>query len=173
MSTTDDEVPFPKNTMAARTENEGTPDNLDSREPVVHPSRAEVERQSCLFRDLVELNLANGRQVNVVGFVDQILALAAGSGSIRCSLANENALRIGTQFDVSCEVHLQNAKAKLRALCARLATVCNAEVGHVVSPYGGEAEFDYVSSPGKRTRFKLQFANTPDSQQFSVEAQSR
>jgi hypothetical protein len=101
--------------------------------------------------------------VAVEEFVEGILALASDHAGLNCSLANEKALRFRWAGGMA-DVPLAAAKAKLRMVCARLATLCT-EAGQDVSPYGGEGELE---APGKRTVLKVKVVNTPDRQEFEI-----
>ena len=51
-------------------------------------------------------------------------------------------------------------------VCARLSVISMEQSHQDVSPYGGEAEFDY----GQTVRhWKVRFTNTPDAQEFTIE----
>lgn len=120
------------------------------------------------IRDLVQAKLV-GRTIDVVGFVDEILALAAESGAIRCCLASESALRFELGDEV-CEVELDSCRGKLRMLCARLAVLCNETEGAAVSPYGGKGAIRTPSHNGSGLRqCAVRFENTPADHGFSID----
>ncbi len=132
-----------------------------------------------LQTQIVELVRAklSGRKIDVVGFVDELLSLAAGE--IHCTLASDHGLRFRTSDGATSDVDLDGCRGKLRMVCARLSVLCNEAPGTQVSPYGGEGIVRLPSSNGKGPQqWALHFKNTPDVQEFSivpasVEQQSR
>jgi hypothetical protein len=116
------------------------------------------------MHDLIQTKLA-GRKIDVVGFVDALLALAKEAGEIRSGLATEQSLHFALG-DQAFEVELDAARAKLRMLCARLSVLCKATGGGAVSPYAGEG---IIAAPGTPPeQWAVRFKNTPDEQQFTV-----
>jgi hypothetical protein len=130
------------------------------------------------IHELVQQHLAGRNRANPVTFVDEILALSAEAGEVRCTMAGSEALRFEVSHGEPCEVLLDCAKAKLRACCARLGVLCN-ESGQDVNLYGGEG---LIVKPDTRPptepsgnhdprTWKVRFQNTMHRQEFVIEAQ--
>jgi hypothetical protein len=122
------------------------------------------------LRDLVSLNLAVDGEMKIVAFVDELFPLAVTLGDLNCTAVDDRALQFRTRGQPLCEVELACARGKLRMLCARLAVICSKRTGREFSPYGEEAEFDLPLPSGQCVPFKVRFTNTPDRQEFNIEA---
>lgn len=128
-----------------------------------------------------------GREIDPVGFMDNLLALAALEGEIRCTFSGNEALQFtvpGQQL--AFEVGLDRARGKLRMLCARLSVLCK-ESGKDVSLYGGEGmierngppnhpSYDELNRPTVLTRrrtgkWATWFKNTPAEHEFTIVAE--
>jgi hypothetical protein len=117
--------------------------------------------------DLVRAKLA-GREIDIEGFVDELLATTTEAGPMRCSLASERALRFEVR-DEAFEVELDACRGKLRMLCARLSVLCNEQPDATVSPYGGEGIIRLAPPNGKGPhQWTARFTNTPDAQEFMI-----
>jgi hypothetical protein len=119
------------------------------------------------IREVVESRAAP-RSFDVVGVVDQLFRIAAEAGPIACTQVCNRALRFEVGDQPAFEVQLVLAKSRLRGMCARLATVASQQGGGDVSPYGGEAVFDFAPESGPARRWELRFQNTTDRQEFSL-----
>jgi len=102
----------------------------------------------------------NWREMGVLGLVDELLAYCCDHGC-RLSwqggqIATDNGESVAVAFPPS--VH--------RAVIARVAALCNRHRSRSVSPYGGQGEF-VVEAP-TITRFRADFANTPDEQRLEL-----
>jgi hypothetical protein len=106
-----------------------------------------------------------GRQIDVVGFVDALLAAVPGVDFIRCTLSDERTLRFEFDSDV-CEIDVDAAKGKLRMLAARLGVLCNETPDANVSLYGGRGTIRF--SNGTTTAIAVEFQNTPDHREFAL-----
>src|SRR5262245_45847142 len=85
-----------------------------------------------------------GNRVDPVGFVDELLLLARGEGEIQCKCANDDALRfVLSSAQAVFDVPGDDARGKLRMMCARLAKLCE-ENGQEFLPYGGEGLIEKV-----------------------------
>ena len=118
-------------------------------------------------RELVTANLPDGREVDGVRFIDELLLVAAEVGEIQCSLASDRELRFQAPDRPAWDVELDRAKTKLRMLCARLGVLCNESGGPEVSLYGGEG----VIKKAGPAQWAVRFMNTPDQQGFIIQAQ--
>ncbi len=105
--------------------------------------------------------------LRIDAFLEQMLSLVGEKGSLKCTLVNEQVVRVQRQDMLLCEVPLRAAKAKLRAICARLAVRCGAWSNREVSLYGDELEF---TNPHTKQLCKIVFENTPQSQEFEIQA---
>jgi hypothetical protein len=90
------------------------------------------------IRQLVVARLADDHNADGVGFIDELLAVAAEVGEIRCTLAGDRGLRFEAEGHPAWEVPLGRAKAKLRMLCARLGVLCTESGSLQGTLYGGE-----------------------------------
>jgi hypothetical protein len=123
----------------------------------------------------VQQNLADDHNVGVVGFIDQLLPVASEVGEIKCTLANDRALRFQVPGQPPWDVELGRAKSKLRMLCARLSVLCNESGDQEVSLYGGEGVIrEGLVSPTNpnavaiEQRVTVRFKNTPSVQEFTI-----
>ena len=154
-------------------ESEGSERNRKDREEGGQNSpNPEFLRQGEPIKNWIVSNLGDNQNLNVLASVDFVLAQLEALENISCALLDEGQIRFYTRSQLLCDVHISNARAKLRMMCARLAAMCN-DQGQEISPYGGQAEFMYEISPGKFVWAKLYTANTPDDQKFILEKQSQ
>jgi hypothetical protein len=120
---------------------------------------------------LVHAKLA-GRKIDVVGFVDGLLDVAAKVGAIRCCLADERGLKFEMGDQGTGEIVLDSARSKLRMLCARLGVLCNETPGPAVSLYGGEGVIRVQPQNGMARKelaeMAIHFKNTPDEHEFTI-----
>jgi hypothetical protein len=100
-------------------------------------------------------------------FLDLLLELAAASGSVTCTLANERVLRLEVRDTALLEVEIPLAKTKVRMLCARLAVRCGEWGGRKISPYGDLVE---IQVPSTERFFKVCFENSTHAQAITVES---
>lgn len=100
-------------------------------------------------------------------FLDLLLELAAASGSVTCTLANERVLRLQVRDTSLQELEIPLAKTKLRMLCARLAMRCGEWGRRKISPYGDTVE---IQLPSAEQFLKVCFENSTDAQAITVES---
>jgi hypothetical protein len=115
-----------------------------------------------------------GRPGDLLGFVDELLAIAEQFGCLRCTLAGESSLRFEVGDEDAVEVQLDLAKGRLRTMCARLAYLCHQSGGEFL-PYGGEGVIKKAvvfpqAHDGDKT-WHLRHKNTTDAQEFTITAQ--
>jgi hypothetical protein len=103
-------------------------------------------------------------------FLDQLFEVAATSGSVRCTLANERVLRIQSRDTPLHELDIPRAKTKLRMLCARLAVRCGEWADRKLAPHGDVVDFVY---PPTKQLFTVRFENTTGTQTFAIHAGSQ
>jgi hypothetical protein len=114
-----------------------------------------------------------GRQGDLLGLVDQLLALAEHLPYLRCTFAGEDRLRFEVRDQDPVEVTLPLAKARLRTMCARLARLCQESGGEFI-PYGGEGVikkavvFPHANHDARVWHVRLK--NTPSVQEFTITA---
>jgi hypothetical protein len=124
------------------------------------------------FEPLTQCFLS-GRQIDAVGFVDQLLRLPDDYFPIRCSLSDAAHLRFGTgTSNTEIKVPVEAAKAKLRMLLARLAVLAAASAGEPLSPYVGKGTIIVDHSGSGRRRFDVHYENTVNCQHFLLQSQS-
>ncbi len=110
-----------------------------------------------------------GRRIDVVGFVDELLAIAVEAGAIRCFLASDQSLRFELGVNDACEVGLDSCRGKLRMMCARLGVLCNESGGGEVSLYGGEGVIQVPAQNGRQPhQWTARFMNTPAEHEFTI-----
>lgn len=118
-------------------------------------------------RECVEELIASrgsGQRPDLVGLVDDLLAVAAERGRLACCLSGPQLLRFQVGNEPPFEVPVGLAKSKLRAMCARLGTMLTERTGREASLFGDEGEL-----PDAARRFRLRFTNTPSAQEFTLE----
>src|SRR5262249_13661219 len=85
-------------------------------------------------------------------------------GSAKGSERNAGAL----QTRIASVVEHSVARTILRMICARLGSLCRERTGAELSLYGDRAVIELEAAPGKH--FQVSFSNTPDRQEFEIEA---
>jgi hypothetical protein len=132
------------------------------------------------MRELVHAYLADPRQPNIIGFVDELFRVASEHGSVGGAFAGDGKLRFYLQCDrgseicqdpAACVVKLAAARSILRMICARLAALCQELLKSAVSVYGDRTVIQYPSTDTKR--WNVSFCNTPERQEFSLEPLER
>jgi len=71
-----------------------------------------------------------GRQIDIVGFVDELLLFALQSGEVGAQLVNDR-LQLTIADESPIDLELDAASSKLRMMCARLGVLTKSD------PYGG------------------------------------
>jgi hypothetical protein len=115
-----------------------------------------------------------GRQSDIVAVADRLLAIAREAGEIRCQSAGAQHLRFEIPHQEPWETQLDAGKGRLRAICARLAKLCE-ESGQEFLPYGGEGTIQRslsasMTNHGCQT-WKARWKNTMHEQEFIIQAQ--
>jgi hypothetical protein len=101
----------------------------------------------------------------VVGLVDDLLRLCS-EHELRLTL-QANGVSVASLADDSEEViDPPPGKSVLRAMLARVATLCNERAPNSVSPYGGKGELLAATDPP--TIFRVTFKNTPSEQTLEI-----
>ena len=112
----------------------------------------------------------SGHMVDVVAFVEELLATTREVGHLQCTLAREGVLRLGVGNEKPSDVELDSARAKLRMICARLGVLCQERGRLNGSLYGGDGVLSKASgsvSPGFEG-WAVRFSNTPSEQGFTI-----
>ena len=135
------------------------------------------------IKELSDRCLANARAPDITGFVDQLFHVAAETGAVACVFHGDKRLRFfvrSTQTPVigltpgpaqsqpTCIVEHAAARSLLRMICARLGVLCKERTATDISLYGAKAVMDYDVRDQKR--WSISFTNTPDRQEFLIEA---
>jgi hypothetical protein len=135
------------------------------------------------IRYLNERYLANVRVPDITGFVDQLFNVEAETGMVACTFHGDKTLRffsrskqspskgllpLPTQRVPTCLVEHDAARSVLRMICARLGVICKDRTTSETSPYGHQMLLDYDAQ--NRKRWSISFINTPDRQEFLIEA---
>jgi hypothetical protein len=135
------------------------------------------------IKALSDRYLADPRAPDVTGFVEQLFRVAAETGAVAGVFDGGKRLRFfvrPTQARVrgpapepaeaqpTCVVEREAARTVLRMICARLGVIRKGRAAADVSPYGAEAVMDYDVQA--RKRWGISFTNTPDRQEFLIEA---
>ncbi len=115
-----------------------------------------------MSRELTEAwsRLMSGREVDVVAFTDLVLERADRAGEVRASTSGPTAIQL-VDGDETSEISGEAAGAKLRMVCARLATVFGAASSVPPTVYGG-ALTCHVRVGGVLRGGSLEFENTAD-----------
>jgi hypothetical protein len=109
-----------------------------------------------------------GMKINVVTFVEELLAITLQAGQVCCSRAADHGLRFQLDGEAPFEVYLDGNRGKLRLMCARLAVLCmETDPRQQPNPdptllYGGEGSI--------RQTWHARWSNTPDKHEFSISA---
>ncbi len=136
------------------------------------------------IKELSDRCLADVRAPDITGFVDQLFHVAADTGTVACVFnTGDKRLRFfvrpmqisvmglatrQVQAPPTCIVEHEAARTVLRMICARLGVICKERTAKDISPYGGQAIVDYAIQDQKR--WSVSFTNTPDRQEFLIEA---
>lgn len=118
-----------------------------------------------------------GRKIDVVAFVEELLAISTQVGEITCRRVEDRGLHFeitgGQSFDVDVDANV----GKLRMCCASLAVLCG-ENGHELMPYGGEgtvqrtAKVELVKNKSEQLRchllWRARWMNTPGEHWFTI-----
>ena len=123
------------------------------------------------LRQLVLARLADDHNADGVGFIDELLAVAAEVGEIRCTLAGDRSLRFETEGHPAWEVSLGRAKTKLRMLCARLGVLCTESGSLQGTLYGGEGFIPGTPNTlgiMHPNQWKVRFMNTTSEQSLAI-----
>lgn len=118
-------------------------------------------------------HLADRRDPDIAGFVDQLIRVAAETGAVGGAYDGDKRLRFfvaprSTPAQPTCLVEHPAARPILRMICARLAVLCKERTLTDVSPYGDQAVFNFGTLDPQR--WSVSFVNTPDRQEFLIEA---
>ncbi|MGC8641953.1 MAG: hypothetical protein ACP5XB_18965 [Isosphaeraceae bacterium] len=101
----------------------------------------------------------------VAGLVDDLLFLCQEQGIQLEWQANRCRVRaLGNGHEEVIEVPL--SKSVVRAILARIATLCDERTPNSVSPYGGEGQVSASTHPA--TAYHVAFTNTPGEQKLEV-----
>ncbi len=133
------------------------------------------------IKDLTARYLGNLRSPDIMSFVEQLFQIAAENGSIAGGVHSEKELQFSfptpssqvqatqtTEALETCLVEHELARTILRMICARLGVLCKEYSGSEFLPYGNQAILDYPIY--NHTRWNLSFTNTPETQEFLIEA---
>jgi hypothetical protein len=120
------------------------------------------------IQELVERTAA-GRRPDLIGLVDQLFLVASEVGAVTCTRASDDGLCFRLRGLPPVEVKLDQAKSKLRMMCARLGVISKEQSGKDLSLYGDEAQFCYGPAPSPANCWRVQFKNTPSEQEFTIE----
>ena len=113
------------------------------------------------LEDLVVSKVREGK-IDIVEFVDELLAIARSVGELECTLSTDRLLRFRVRDHEPFEIPLERALGRLRMICARLAVLCQ-ESGSEFMPYGGEGVI--------RKTWKARWTNTTGTQEFTLSAE--
>jgi hypothetical protein len=116
-----------------------------------------------------------GKNIDVVGFVEQLIHLVNLTGEIRCVAVEDDRLRFAIAQEPPVEVELDHASGKLRMICARLAVL--SQGARQPNVYGGGGIIEPVAlgesksnggAHGMERKLQVQFANKPGDVWFSL-----
>jgi hypothetical protein len=102
--------------------------------------------------------------------IAQLFHLAGEWGTISCSFAGGNMVRLESAERLIHELEVPRAKTKMRMLCARLGVQCGQWAGQTVSLYGDEIAFQ---NPDTQRPYKVIFQNSPARQHITIESANR
>lgn len=135
------------------------------------------------IQELSDRYLADARAPDITGFVDQLFHVAAETGTVACVFNGDKRLRFfvrpaqvrvmglaptPVQAQPTCIVEHEAARSVLRMICARLGVICKEHTATDISPYGDKAVMEYDVQDHRR--WSVSFTNTPDRQEFLIEA---
>jgi hypothetical protein len=139
------------------------------RPPPLEFARQQIER-------LVRKQLM-GRTIDVVTFVEELLAIATQVVQVSCNPISDRGLRFQLTGCDPLEVDLLRNRSILRMMCARLAVLCQ-ENGYEFMLYGGEgmirrtAKVDLIQIEDESIRYHLawmaRWTNTPGKHEFTI-----
>src|ERR1700722_9533310 len=116
-----------------------------------------------------------GRNIDVVGFVEQLVHLVNLTGEIRCVAVEDDRLRFTIAQEPPVEVELDRASGKLRMICARLAVLSQGAVqpnvyggGGFIAPVALAESKSNGRVHGIEKKLQVQFANKPGDAWFSL-----
>lgn len=95
------------------------------------------------------------RKIDGAALVEDFLQLAEGGDRLHCAFAPPSAWQIATDGESPSEVVMENARSRLRFVCATLAGLCGIKAGAERVVFGGEA--DLLRPSG--TRWHARWAN--------------
>lgn len=123
---------------------------------------------SSLYSQAIRRVLASSAR-GVVGLVDDLLTVCQDHKLQLDWQANRCRVRpSGGNWDDWIDVPFR--KSVIRAILARLATLCNEHGATAISPYGGDGELS--TGHGQAAVFKLSLTNTSDEQKFELTPQT-
>jgi hypothetical protein len=147
----------------------------------------EEDRYAMIFetkiKELSDHYLADARVPDITGFVDQLFQVAAETGTVACVFDGDKKLRFfarpprirmmglapaAVPLPAACIVEHEAARSVLRMICARLGVLCKERTATDISPYGDKAVMEYDVQDHRR--WSVSFTNTPDRQEFLIEA---
>jgi hypothetical protein len=135
------------------------------------------------IKELSDRYLGDARAPDITGVVDQLFHVAAETGALACVFDGDKRLRFLARPKQACVrglapgpaealpssiVEHEAARSVLRMICARLGVICKEHGTTGIAPYGDKAVLDYDVQDQKR--WSISFTNTPDRQQFLIEA---
>jgi hypothetical protein len=120
------------------------------------------------IQDLVVTFLADEKEPNIVGFVDQLFPLAHEWKHLRIELRGPEQLQVQLADGEPMGVPLLRAKGKLRMMCARLAVICEEQLGGPPPLYGGDALLAWPLPGGGTMSCRVLFQNTPGDQWLAI-----
>jgi hypothetical protein len=118
-----------------------------------------------------------GRKIDVVSFVEELLAVTTEVGEVTCRRAGDHGLCFELNGSDPFTVDVDGNRGKLRMACARLAVLCQ-ENGHDFMIYGGEgtirrtAKIDVLQNDLEplvyHLLWKARWSNTTDKHEFTI-----
>jgi hypothetical protein len=135
------------------------------------------------IKELSDRFLADTRVPDITGFVDQLFHVAAETGTVACVFHGDKMLRFfvrptqtrmlglapePSRAPATFILEHEAARSVLRMMCARLGVICKERTATDISLYGDKADLDYNVQDQKR--WSISFTNTPDRQEFLIEA---
>jgi hypothetical protein len=136
---------------------------------MLHAGYQQIERliRRCLL----------GRKIDVVTFVEELLAISTQVGEMTCRRVDNRGLRFEVSGIQACEVEVDANVGKLRMCCARIAVLCG-ENGHELMIYGGQgtiqrtAKVELVQNESEQLLYhllwKARWMNTPGEHWFTL-----
>jgi hypothetical protein len=116
-----------------------------------------------------------GRNVDVVGFVEQLIHVVGLAGEVHCIAVGDDRLRFAFAQEPAIEVELDHASGKLRMICARLAVLgqgatqpCFYGDEGFIAPPIGEPNGNGAAS-GMEGQLGVRFSNKPGEVWFNLQ----